>query len=61
MDKDGNKHSFKSERFSKLYLPMTGKKAKAGVHIFENFSVFTDLESGQKGVGIDEYLINPEM
>jgi len=58
-DKDGKVWKFKSERFSNLYLPMTGKKE--GVHIFENFAEFEDLETGQKGVGIDEYLINPEM
>ena len=34
------------------------EKAK-GVVIHENFSDFENLETGEKGYGIDEYLINP--
>jgi hypothetical protein len=31
------------------------------VHIYENFAEFEDLQTGEKGVGIDEYLLNPQM
>jgi hypothetical protein len=31
-----------------------------GVVVFENFAEFENLETGEKGVGIDEYLINPK-
>ena len=27
--------------------------------IYENFVEFTDLETGEKGHGVDEYLLNP--
>lgn len=46
----------KSEVFFPLRLPMTDKE---GVTIFENFAEFTDLETGEKCSGVDEYLINP--
>ena len=57
-DKDGNVlGNLKSEKFSTLYLPMGEEGGGAVVH--ENFSEFTDLETGEKGDGVDEYLINP--
>jgi hypothetical protein len=57
-DEKGRTWKFKSEMFSTLYLPMADKE---GVAIHENFAEFTNLETGEKGYGIDEYLINPEM
>jgi hypothetical protein len=56
-DEAGAVHHFRSSRFSHLFLPMTEKGG--GVYVYENFSDFTDLDSGAAGVGIDEYLINP--
>ena len=57
-DKDGNVlGKLKSEKFSTLFLPMGEEGGGAVVH--ENFSEFTDLETGEKGDGVDEYLINP--
>ncbi|OGP61123.1 MAG: hypothetical protein A2V67_09045 [Deltaproteobacteria bacterium RBG_13_61_14] len=58
-DEKGKIWKLKSEKFSGLFLPMT-EKGK-GVVIHENFSDYTLLDTGEKGVGIDEYLINPEM
>jgi len=56
-DQGGRIWRLKSERFSGLYLPMEGKGG--GVVVHENFAEFTDLDTGEKGIGIDEYLINP--
>lgn len=47
----------KSESFHRLRLPMADKE---GVTVFENFSEFTDLQTGEKCDGVDEYLINPK-
>ena len=44
-----------SGRFSVLTLPMESE----GVVVYENFSEFKDMESGEIGEGVDEYLINP--
>jgi len=56
-DKEGRIWKLKSEKFSGLVLPMQEKGS--GVIVYENFAEYTDLETGEKGVGIDEYLINP--
>jgi hypothetical protein len=58
-DKQGGTWRLRSEKFSGLYLPMQ-EKGK-GVVVHENFSDYTNLETDEKGVGIDEYLINPEI
>jgi len=58
VDEAGRVCKLKSEKFSGLYLPM--KEKGEGVVIHENFSRFQDIESGETGTGIDEYLINPE-
>ncbi len=58
-DESGKTWRFESKKFSGLYLPM--KEKGEGVVVHENFAEYTDLEAGQKGVGIDEYLINPAM
>jgi hypothetical protein len=55
-DQSGKVWRLKSQKFSSLYLPM--KEKGDGVVIHENFSDYEDLETGEKGVGIDEYLIN---
>jgi len=47
----------KSEKFFGLRLPMVDKE---GVTVFENFAEFTDMETGEKCDGVDEYLINPK-
>lgn len=56
--RDGRVWRMRSEKFSGLYLPM--KEKGDGVVIHENFSDYENLETGERGVGIDEYLINPE-
>ncbi len=54
-DKDGNVLArIKTELFSPLRLPMQDKE---NTTIFENFVEITDLDTGEKGLGIDEYLI----
>ncbi len=58
VDENGGKWRFKSNRFSGLFLPMTNKPG--GVAIHENFADFENEDTGEKGVGIDEYLLNPE-
>ncbi len=58
-DKTGKTWRFESKKFSGLYLPM--KEKGDGVVVHENFADYTDLDTGEKGVGIDEYLINPDM
>ncbi len=47
----------KSEKFHSLKLPMADKE---GVMIYENFAEFTDMETGEKCDGVDEYLMNPK-
>lgn len=59
VDKEGRTWKLKSEKFSGLYLPM--KEKGEGVVVHENFAEYTDLETGEKAPGIDEYLINPDM
>ena len=59
VDEKGGSWRFESSRFSTLYLPLSEKAQ--GVVIHENFAEFTDLATGEKGVGIDEYLINPKV
>jgi hypothetical protein len=56
-DQAGKTWRFRSEKFSGLYLPMEGRPG--GVVVHENFAEYTDLDTGEKGIGIDEYLINP--
>jgi len=57
IDEKGGKWRLRSNKFSTLFLPMTGKAD--GVVIHENFAEFEEMGTGEKGVGIDEYLINP--
>ena len=58
-DESGKTWKLKSEKFSGLYLPM--KEKGAGVVVHENFADYVDVDTGEKGVGIDEYLINPDL
>jgi hypothetical protein len=46
----------KTDMFSRLCLPMQDKE---NMLIYENFVEFTDLETGERGHGVDEYLLNP--
>ena len=46
----------RTEMFSRLCLPMQDKEDRI---IYENFAELTDLETGEKGHGVDEYLLNP--
>ncbi len=59
---DGNGNclgKLRSEKFSGLVIPHIDKENKnEKVTVYENFSEFTNLETGQKGDGVDEYLIN---
>jgi hypothetical protein len=57
VDELGRTWKLASDKFSSLYLPM--KEKGKGVVVHENFSEFTLENTGEKGVGIDEYLINP--
>ncbi len=57
--KDGKTWKLRSRKFSGLFLPM--KEKGEGVVIHENFSDYENMDTGEKGVGIDEYLINPDM
>jgi len=59
IDEKGKTWKLKSEKFSGLFLPM--KEKGKGVVVHENFADYTLLDTGDKAVGIDEYLINPEM
>ena len=56
-DKNGRSFTLSSKRFSTIYLPPGGEEGE-NVTIHENFSHFTQVESGEKSVGIDEYLEN---
>jgi len=56
-DKLGRVWKLRSEKFSGLALPMDEKQK--GVIVFENFAEYTNIETGESGYGIDEYLINP--
>ncbi len=51
-DKTGKTWRFESKKFSGLYLPM--KEKGDGVVVHENFADYTDLDTGEKGVGIDK-------
>ncbi len=55
-DEQGKTWRLKSEKFSGLYLPMREKGDSVAVH--ENFAEYTNLDTGEQGVGIDEYLVN---
>ncbi len=58
IDKQGNVVAkLKTEKFHGLVLPMADKE---GAVVYENFAEFTDLETGEKCDGVDEYLINPK-
>jgi len=50
----------RSEMFSTLRMPMPLTDARKVMMLHENFAEFTDMETGEKGDGIDEYLINPD-
>jgi len=54
VDERGRAWTFGSQRFSGLILPITGKGHP--VVIYENFADYTLQQTGQHGVGIDEYL-----
>lgn len=54
-DADGRNWTITSKRFSHISLPM--KEKKGGI-VHENFSTFSIEETGETGVGIDEYMEN---
>ena len=54
---DGRTWTISSKMFSQISLPM--KEKKGGV-VHENFSYFSIEESGETGVGIDEYMEKAE-
>jgi len=58
VDEQGREWKLKSQKFSSLYLPM--KEKGKGVVVHENFADYQNLDTGETGVGIDEYLINPD-
>ncbi len=57
VDESGRTWTLTSRRFSGLVLPLSEKGKN--VVVYENFSDYTLAESGEQGVGIDEYLENP--
>ena len=56
-DADGRTWTISSKMFSQISLPM--KEKKGGV-VHENFSHFSIKESGETGLGIDEYMEKAE-
>ena len=58
IDETGEKWRLRSQKFSSLFLPL--KEKGDGVVIHENFAEFKNLDTDETGVGIDEYLINPD-
>jgi hypothetical protein len=58
VDERGRAWTLTSRRFSGLVLPLSEKGKN--VVVYENFSDYTLAETGQQGVGIDEYLENPQ-
>jgi len=57
VDESGRTWTLTSQRFSGLVLPLSEKGKD--VVVYENFSDYTIAETGEQGVGIDEYLHNP--
>ncbi len=57
VDESGRPWTLTSNRFSGLVLPLSEKGKD--VVVYENFSDYTLAETGETGVGIDEYLDNP--
>lgn len=57
VDESGGVWTLTSRRFSGLVLPLSEKGKD--VVVYENFSDYTIAETGEQGVGIDEYLDNP--
>jgi hypothetical protein len=57
VDESGRAWTLTSRRFSGLVLPLSEKGKD--VVVYENFSDYTLAETGEQGVGIDEYLDNP--
>ncbi len=57
VDESGRAWTLTSQRFSGLVLPMNEKGTN--VVVYENFSDYTLAETGEQGIGIDEYLDNP--
>lgn len=57
VDERGRAWTLTSRRFSGLVLPLSEKGKD--VVVYENFSEYTLGETGEQGVGIDEYLENP--
>ncbi|MEW6442232.1 MAG: hypothetical protein AB1640_14945 [bacterium] len=49
-----------SAMFSTLRMPMPRTDADRVMMLHENFAEFTDLRTGEKCEGIDEYLIHPD-
>ena len=57
VDESGRAWTLTSRRFSGLVLPLSEKGKD--VVVYENFSDYTLAETGEQGIGIDEYLDNP--
>jgi len=57
VDERGRPWTLTSSRFSGLVLPLRDKGKD--VVVYENFADYTLAETGEQGVGIDEYLENP--
>ena len=54
VDEKGRAWTFVSQRFSGLVLPLSGRGRP--VVIYENFADYTLVQTGERGVGIDEVL-----
>ena len=57
LDESGRPWTLTSRRFSGLVLPLSEKGKD--VVVYENFADYSLAETGQQGLGIDEYLENP--
>jgi hypothetical protein len=57
VDERGRTWTLGSRRFSGLVLPLS--EAGERVIVYENFADFTLVQTGEQGVGIDEYMDSP--
>ena len=58
LTRQGRAWTLTSRRFSGLVLPLREKGVE--VVVYENFADYTVAQTGEVGVGIDEYLDNPQ-
>jgi hypothetical protein len=57
LDENGRAWTLASRKFSGVVIPVS--KTRKDIVIYENVAEFTLEQTGEKGIGIDEYLVNP--